>query len=143
MGRLEVDRRSVLKVLFLGGAVYLSGCGGEKTQEVQATASATVSVNPHLLEQGSREVAMEMATQTVEAVTEKTVYYDKERVERVYVMEGGRMEGVVVNDLVMKVVAGLNIQVEGDITDLLIRAIPVDNADKTRFPDSLGIRFSE
>lgn len=71
-------------------------------------------------------------------------YFDKAQVEEMYTFDdGSRIEDVVIDQQVMDAVSSLNIQASGDITNLLIRAIPTDDAKRLGYDHSAGMRFSE
>lgn len=83
----------------------------------------------------------EIPTPTIEQ--EPAASYEKDIVNKMYEMnDGRRIEDIQVDPQIMEVMRSLNIEAHGDITNLLIQAIPVDNANAHDFPDTLGIHLT-
>lgn len=142
-----MDRRTFLKVAVLAGAgIALAGCeaGSEPKEDVVIrstdTPTSTFTETPSLVVPTVTEtVPAPESTEVVEKAS-----YKRTKVEQAYILDGGKkIEDLVIDPRVAAVVDQLDIRAVGDITNLLIRAIPVDNADKERFPDALGLKFSE
>lgn len=139
MGRI-IERRDVLKLLAYGGLGVLTvGCRRGQVGNGVRSLAATKTLAPEatkaeiMTETESPTPTLGVTQTEVEAVS---VWFERERVEEMYEMEDGkRLEDVEINPEIMKAVEGLGIRADGDITDLLIRVIPVDS--------ELGLRFSE
>lgn len=72
------------------------------------------------------------------------VYFDEDRVKNSYIFPADHsktLEEQAVDPEILAAVLRLEINPQGDITDLLIKAIPADDAKK-QFPDSLGVRLA-
>lgn len=152
MKEVEVERRDILRVILFAGGALLFGCRtvnelgtaeAETNLEESGTVSSTVVVTEVATETIQETVVLPATLEATEVEISKP-YFNTEEVRRVYVLEGeGGLEELMINPLVMEAVRVLGIKAEGDVTNLLIRAIPVDNADKQVFPDTLGLHFSE
>lgn len=71
-------------------------------------------------------------------------FYDAQAVSDAYVMTSREYPSLVevrVDPRIMEVVRNLRIKAEGDMTEKIIRAIPVDDA-RSHFADSIGVRYS-